>query len=332
MDKQKVLNLLQQGILQQILFGVIAVFFFVVMGVVFYYIGKSEFIKTSNAPAIDIVGLAVIFSLIAVVVLRALLRIHLSWKVTLPKAVEFSSAMRKLGFFDFSTQLAFVSAQGMNVFIADKQFLHDMQNDVRARRYIYLGHKDVLSSHSGMRTLCLDAEEYERVVNDVKTPFFILESTILAEKETEIVMLQKELLNKVSELESLSAENTLFKEECAALKARDDTAPGRGKSNDNLHASRAPFWLVAVPLINRLYRDAAIDTVYTKRTIQIEFEKELENYPAFKHMVKDILATQNKIMENTPFSLDGWAMRAICEVLDVYDVKVKRSPGPRPKK
>lgn len=323
---------LQQGILQPIVYGIIGAFCLAAMGIAFYYIGKYELLKNSSAPALDIIGLAVVFSLITVALLMASLRINLAWKVTLPKAVEFTSAMRRLGLFDFDTQLAFVSAQKMRVFIAEAPILHDVQENVRARNYMFLAHKDVLSSHKGKGTLCLDAEEYERVAQDAQTPFSILESAVVAGKETEIAALQKELLRKTSELERFSAENALLQDECAALKGKEHTAPGRNKKNDNFHASRAPFWLVAVPLIQRLRREAATDTEYTKDEIQAAFERELEDYPAFKPAITGILATESKIRGNTPFSLEGWAMRAICDTLREYGVTIKKKPGPKPKK
>lgn len=323
---------LQQGILQPVVYGIVGATCLAAMGIAFYYIGKYEVLKNSSAPAIDIVGLAVVFSLITVALLTASLRINLSWKVTLPKAVEFTSAMRKLGLFDFDTQLAFISAHKIRVFIAEMPILHDVQENIDARSYRFLAHKDVLSSHKGRGTLCLDAEEYERVAHNAQTPFSVLESAVIAEKETEIITLQKELLCKTSELDNLAAENSLLKEECTALKNSASTAPGRSKKNDNFHAIRAPFWLVAVPLIKRLHQESKADTVYSKDTIQTEFERELNNYPAFKPAIKALLSTNEKVAENTPFSLDGWGMRAICDVLSEYGVTIKSTPGPESKK
>lgn len=314
-----------------IAYGVVGAICIAAIGIAFYYIGKYEILKNSSALAIDIVGLAVVFSLITIFLLMAVLRINLSWKTTLPKAVEFSSAMRKLGFLDFDTQLTFVSGQEMNVFIADKPLLHDIQENVRAKRYKFLAHKDVLSSHNGKRRLCLGAEEYNRVVHGV-TPFSVLESTAVAEKEEKIAMLYAELLSKTTALENIVIENTSLKKECDDLKSSANTAPGRSKKNDNFHAIRAPFWLVAVPLIKRLHQESKADTVYSKDTIQTEFERELNNYPAFKPAIKALLSTNEKIAENTPFSLDGWGMRAICDVLSEYGVNIKNTPGPESKK
>jgi hypothetical protein len=324
---------LQQGILQAIVYALIGIICFTATQIAFDYVYKYNILQNSIiALILSIIGIAVICSVVMIVLLQASLRINLALKVTLPKAVEFSSSMRKIGLLDFDTQLAFISTHKMRIFIASKPMLHDIQENVRARRYMFLAHKDVLSSHKGKGTLCLDAEEYESIVQTIPTPFSAFESTTVAEKDAKIAALQSELLHKTTEIGSFAAENAALKQECADWKSSAATAPGRSEKNDKFHASRAPFWLVAVPLIQRLRQEAKTDTVYSKDKIQTEFERELENYPAFKAAIKDLLSTDEKIRENTPFELKGWGLRAICDVLREYGVNIKSAPGPEPKK
>ena len=333
MNSQKKFNMFQRGILQAIAYGIVGAFCLIAIDATFQYIGQYKILQNPTfALVMGFIGVVAVCAGITVALLWVTLRLNLTWQAILPKAVEFTSAMRKLGLFDFDTQLAFISAQKMHVFIADKPMLHDVQENVCGRRYMFLAHKDVLVSHKGKGRLCLDAEEYERIARDVQTPFSALESAAVAEREAEIATLQEELRHKTAELDRLAAENASHKEECAVLQSSGGTAPGRNQRIDNLHVSRAPFWLVAVPLIQRLRRDHVTDTEYSKDTIQAEFERELENYPAFKQAVKNLLATGQKVKGNTPFALEGWGMRAICDILREYGVKIKSTPGPESKK
>jgi hypothetical protein len=332
MNKPKKLNIFQQGILNSILFWTIGIVCLMAMGAIFYLIGKYNFFKDSATPAIDAVGVAVIMTMITVALLMASLRLNLSWKVILSKAIEFTAAMRKLGLFDFDTQLAFAAAHNLHIFVANKPLLHDFQENVPARRYLFLAHKKILSSHKGEGTLCLDADDYERIARETQTPFSVMESAAIAEKDKIIATLQADLLGKTSELATLAEENSALREECEELKGRDQTASARAAKLVNLHANRVSFWMVAVPLINRLRREAVADDEYTKEEIQAQFERELEDYPAFKPAIKDILDTDKKRKENTPFSLEGWAMRAIWNALREYGVKVKTTPGPKVQK
>ena len=63
MKQRKKLNILQQGILQPVVFGIVGAICLTAMGIVFYYIGKYNVFKNSDAPAIDIVGVAVVLFL-----------------------------------------------------------------------------------------------------------------------------------------------------------------------------------------------------------------------------------------------------------------------------
>ena len=299
-----------------------------------YYVKKYNIINNSTLIFIFcFIGIVSVIAVIAITLPRMSLRLNLARRAILPKVVEFTSAMRKLGLFDFDTQLAFLSAQKMHVFIADKPIHNDIQENACVKMYLFLSHKNVLLLHKGKGILCLDAEEYERVAHEVQTPFSVIESTVIAEKDAEIATLQKELLRKTDELGNLTTENTLLKQEYTDLKSSNGTAPGRSKANENLHASRSPFWLVAAPVIQQLRREATAETEYSKDDIQPKFEHELENHPALKPAIKELLSTPTKLKENTPFSLEGWAMRAICDTLrDHYGVKVKSTPGPKPQK
>ncbi len=323
---------LQDGILQPIVYWVVGIFCIPLTVILFHYAVKYNFFKNSIITLVfSFIGLSVICSIVMIMVLMAILRSNFSLKLILPKAVEFSYAMNKLGLFDFYTQLSFMSVHKIRLFIADDPLLHDIQDKVRAKRYLSLGQRDLLSSHKGRRTLCLDAEEYERIAHNARTPLSVHESAVVAEKDAELAALRDELSRKAAALDTMTADYAALEKKFETLKSSDSTAPGRNKKIDNLHISRAPFWLPAASLIRRLHKDAIADTIYSKATIQAEFEREIEDYPVLKPMISDILATAKKIRDNTPFSLDGWAMDAICAVLRKYGVAIKDTPGPEAK-
>ena len=234
-SQRKKLNIFQRGILQPIVYALIGAGCLFAIEAIFYYIGKYNIIQ--NATLIYIfcfIGVVTVLAVIGIALPMASLKLNLAWKATLPEVVEFTAAMRKLGLFDFNTQLAFISAQKVSVFIADNPILHDIQKNARVKKYMFLSHKNVLLLHKGKGTLCLDAEEYERIARDVQTPFSTLESTA-----------QSELLRKTIELDKLAAENASLKQKYSALKNSSGTAAGRPQANENFHATRAPFWLVA---------------------------------------------------------------------------------------
>jgi hypothetical protein len=102
---------------------------------IFRYIGEYNIIQHSTIVFIlCFIGAVAISAVIGVVLPMASMRLNLVWKATLPKVVEFTSAMEKFGLFDFNTQLAFVSAQKMYVFIADNPIYHGVQENARVKR------------------------------------------------------------------------------------------------------------------------------------------------------------------------------------------------------
>ena len=329
---QKIHTYLQRGILQEAVCVTVGVLCILPMGLAFYFIGKYDVFSNSNSPAIDIVGVAVVFSLITAALLSDSRRVNLSWRVVLPQAVEFSSAMRKLGLLDFDTQLAFVASQKMNLYIAERPILNECQAQVTARYYKFFAHKKILSSHKGSNRLCLDAKEHEAVILSLQTPFSVFESAKLDEKNAIITALQNELLMEKAKGENLAVEIAEINNKFAILEGGCKTESGRSEANSNLHASRAPFWLVAAPLIEQLRQEADKDTEYSQGEVQAAFERELENHPVLKPPIMALLRTTTKEKNRTPFSLDGWGMEGIRHALKIYEITIKSKPGPKSSK
>ena len=130
------LNIFQRGLLRAIVYGMVGALCLVAIDATFHYIGHYKLLQNPVfAFVMGFIGLVAVCTGVTVALLLVTLRLNLTWKAILPKAVEFTSAMRKIGLLDFDTQLAFVSAQKMCVFIADNPILNDIQENVRVRRY-----------------------------------------------------------------------------------------------------------------------------------------------------------------------------------------------------
>lgn len=80
----------------------------------------------------------------------------------------------------------------------------------------------------------------------------------------------------------------------------------------------------AYPLVNRLITHALPGEKYTRTQIQDEFMRELSGYPELEDPIRQLLHTQKKEADNTPFDLEGWAMEEIRNALGEY---VQTDPG-----
>lgn len=114
-----------------------------------------------------------------------------SFSVLLPRAIEFREAMHMINIYEPSEEIACVRKYNLSVFIADKSFNNkDRKENVRARLYAFSRHvllkKEILERYIGKKILCLDAAEYEKVVEKIKKEESSKESVIIAGQAEEI--------------------------------------------------------------------------------------------------------------------------------------------------
>ena len=145
-----------------------------------------------------------------------------------------------------------------------------------------------------------------------------LESELASLKYTMSVLKEK---NK-----HLTNEKSALLKSYATYCMQQKTAPARQGKADTLTQRRMPFFLVAVPVINRLIQQAEAGTTYTKAEIQAAFVAELESFPHLKPAIEALLHTKEKENLGTPFDLTGWAMEAIRSALGDL---AKKTPGPK---
>ena len=87
-------------------------------------------------------------------------------------------------------QIAFVREHKLSVFIAAAPILGDDKENVRAKLYPFvnniLASESVFTNNIGRRTLCLDAEEYDRIAEEYRRRSLEEDSIAIAEKDDEI--------------------------------------------------------------------------------------------------------------------------------------------------
>lgn len=239
-----------------------------------------------------------------------------SWPVTLPRAVEFRSAMEQLGIVDPDERIYFARKHKLPVFIAPKPLVGTEHENVRVQLYPYayhssLGDKEVFELHTGKQTLCLNAEDYEHLLAEYGPKTRSAYSARIAELEQSVTDLKAVNSMQGSDIAKLTEDNKKLSEANADYRNKQRTAPGREEVADKREIRRIPFWRVAAPLVNRLIAEAGPNTQYTRPQIQNAFLEELEKYPNLKPVIQKLLATGKKGADGTPYDLTGWGMEAI---------------------
>jgi uncharacterized membrane protein len=268
--------------------------------------------------AIILVGLGCV--LIGWLFMRWAAKRNWSWPVTLPRAVEFRSAMEQFGIVDPDERVYFVRKHKLPVFIAPKPLVGLEHENVRVQLYPYashssLGDKEVFELHTGKQTLCLDAVDYERLLKEHGPKTRSAYAARIAELEQNVTDLRAVNSMQSSDIDRLTAENKKLSDENTDYRNMQQTAPGRKGRAEKRENDRAPFWRIAAPLVNRLIAEAEPEAQYTRPQIQKAFLEELESFPELKPIIQELLHTDNKKEKNTPFALEGWGMEAIRSAL-----------------
>ena len=318
------LNVFQRGILQFL--------FSVVIASLFMYAGLIAFIQLylaglfSQNTIIIFFGLASALLIVAIsfFIMKLTLGANLTTKITLPKIVEFSHALQNIGIRRFDEQIDFIAREKVFVFVSDETILSPYKENASVRRYIFLNNKEKLKYFNGDKRLCLDVDDYERLLKEHGATTKSAYTARIAALEQNVTDLKAVNSLQSSDIAKLIEENKELSKENADYREKQRTAPGRGEVADNREIRRIPFWRVAAPLVNRLEAEAGPDTKYTRPQIQEAFLQELESFPELKPTIRKLLHTANEEKENTPFSLEGWAMEAIRLVLGDL---VKTDPG-----
>jgi regulator of replication initiation timing/uncharacterized membrane protein len=243
-----------------------------------------------------------------------------SWPVTLPKAVEFRSAMERLGIAAPADRIAFVRKHKLAVFIALSPLIGKEHEAVRAKLYAFahhssLGDEGVFDRYTGMQTLCLSAGEYERILKEHGEHTTSAYSARIVALEQEITNLKAVNSLQSVDIAKITGENEKLQTENAELRKKLQTVQGREDKAEKRQNDIIPFWRVAAPLVNQLIKENTPGIQYTRPQIQDAFLLDLENFPELKPAIQKLLHTDKKEAQNTPFSLEGWGMEVIRSAL-----------------
>lgn len=318
------LNIFQRGILQAILSIGLASLFLFAGQIIFIRLYISGLFAQDVITIFFVLASSLMMVAISFVVMKQTMKLNIATKVLLPKVVEFSYALQRFGIHRFDDQIDFVAREKIFVFVTDEAMSSPDKENMSVKRYIFLKDKEKLKYFNGDKRLCLDADDYERLLKEYGPATKSAYTARIAELEQNVTDLKAvnslqsaDIAKLTNDKEELSAENAEFRQK---LK----TAPGREVKAEKRENDKIPFWRVAIPVINRLIAESGEGTQYTRRNIQDAFLDDLEKLPELKPIIQKLLHTPKKERENTPFALEGWGMDVIRSALGDL---VKKDPG-----
>ncbi len=282
-SQAKKLNIFQRGALQDLFTGLVAFICLTIAAMVLFLLDRERFLNNASINVIDLVVIAALFTIVGIAVVKFSSRVNFTWSVTLPKVVEFSSALRKLKVLEHKKQIAFVREHKLSVFIAAAPILGDDKENVRAKLYPFvnniLASESVFTNNIGRRTLCLDAEEYDRIAEEYRRRSLEEDSIAIAEKDDEIKKFKAAQASLIQENAALTKERNELRGKVRIQQAQEDTRI------DRLRVERL-LWAAYIPVMDRLMRDAA-GKQYTTREIEDAFKAEWEQRADLrKHMLR----------------------------------------------
>ena len=255
-------------------------------------------------------------------IMKWTLRLHIAFSVTLPKVVELSYAMKSIGIPEFDEQIYFITKRHIDVFLSQTPILSPYKENATVKKYINLGDNEKSKFYNGDDRLCLNAEDYDRIMQEHAKRLSSQNFSTVAGKDEEIKNLRDALASAIRENESLQKENKDFSNKLKTISTRNS-------KTETSTIRRIPFWLVAAPLINRLRETATPGILYSRPDIQAAFDEEVKKFPELKENIKKELHLSRQKAPESEFDLTGWAMEAIRAGLGNL---AKTDPGPTGKR
>lgn len=269
-----------------------------------------------NTVIFSIIFIGLFCVLMGWFLMRWAAKLNWSLPVTIPQAVEFRSAMKQLGVTEPDERIDFARKHKVPIFLALSPLTEEREDSVRAQLYAFahhspLGNSDVFERNIGKQTLCLNAEDFEPLLEKFTSSTQSTHAARIVELEQNAIALKAVNSIQAADIAKLTTENEKLFAENADFRQKQRTVPGREEKAEKREISKIPFWRVAGPVINRLEAEAGSDTQYTRRDIQKAFQEELEKFPDLKPTIQKLLHTSKKEREHEPYSLEGWGMETI---------------------
>ena len=278
---------------------------------------------------LNLIFIGTFCGIIGLLIIRQAAKLQWSRPVTLPKVVEFKQAMQHIGIHTPEDRIDFVRKQGVPIFIASEPFLEMEQYNIPVRLYAFaydsnLSDANIFSMYIGQQRLCIDAADYEYLLEKYGQEALSAYSARISDLEKTITNMQGAFSVQQGRMNELMEQNQVLLAEKVEYQNKKRTLSGREKSLESRGNIKLPVRRIFYPLVNRLIAEAKPGTKYTRTKIQEEFLRELEAFPKLKPSVQEALHTPQKAKNNTPFELAGWAMEEIRLALGDY---AQTSPG-----
>jgi regulator of replication initiation timing len=235
--------------------------------------------------------------------------------VVLPRAVEFSTALRKIGVLFPKEQMDFVKKHKLPIYIAKTSIIGDESQNTKAKLYPFsrgiMASPAVYSQNIGKRMLCLNGEDYQLFLDERLRQTSIANDIRLEAYKQEIAALTSTLKTEMDKNSALQKENDELKMQMKTLRAR------MGKATVAVQEAMV-FARVAIPLIDRLKKEFQ-GHKYTRPDIQSAFLADVEQQ-------QDLRPSLQKIFESEELILPEAYMKAIRNELSGLVSTGGRSP------
>jgi hypothetical protein len=249
---------------------------------------KNKEIFDTMEVICQVVGLV----LLTLYFLQKSTRFNFVQEVVLPCALEFSTALRKIGVLGPEEQMQFVKKHKLPVFIAKIPILGDESQNVKAKLYPFsrgiLASPAIYSQNIGKRMLCLNAEDYQHIIEEQSQKASLSDNTQLAVKKQEVTALTSTLKAEMEKTAALQQEVNELKVQMKTLGARIGRAGVTVKE-------ALLFAHIALPLIEHLKQEAT-GRKYTRPDIQAAFLEEVERQADMKGTLQEIFDSKELIL------------------------------------
>ncbi len=207
---------------------------------------------------------------------------NIAWSVTLPEAMEFRPAMKKLGILSLSEEISFITKHKIQIFIAKTPFLMEEARNIRARLYPFSSNdilvvQSVFEKAIGARKLCITKEAYSYLLEKSEKITSLQASSSLMEKDKEIEVCNTRITTLSKEIEELKGENTLLQAENTNFKNKQKTEVGREKVEINRARRQRIQWIAINTLLDRIIEESPANKIYTEQEFKDLLDKEWQD-------------------------------------------------------
>ena len=181
---------------------------------------------------LDLIFIGTFCGIIGLLIIRQVAKLQWSRPVILPKVIEFKQAMQHIGIHTPEDRIDFVRKQGIPIFIASKPFLEMEQYSIPVRLYTFaynstLSDANIFSTYIGQQRLCLDAADYEYLLEKYGREALSAYTARIRDLEETITNLQGALSVQQTKMNDVMEQNQILLAEKAEYQNKKRTLSGR---------------------------------------------------------------------------------------------------------